>query len=463
MIDHSHRAPPRPRASAYLRDSAMLPIRVLSHLFVPCALLISASAPAADAARCHAGAYRLDDGTIVDITPLSDAGKLRWRLVDGRVGRLEAKAGGGWTSTRGWTERPDGVAVDFGTCAQKRITFEGRAGRKLAFDVTETTFKGNGVELKGRLVMPKGNEQVPIIVEVHGSENYSAVAMNHAQNMFPANGIGVFVYDKRGTGGSSGKYTQDFYLLSDDAKAALLEASRLAGERAGRIGFHGGSQAGWIEPLAASKTDVDFLVVGYGMAVSALGEDRGQVMLDLRTAGYGDDVLAKAREVTDATGAIVASNGARGWEQLDAARAKYGKEPWWTAMKGEYTGDVVGHTRQELEAMAPQMDQGTSWEYEPLPVLRALRAPVLWILAGSDREAPPEETRANLLALRAGGAPITVVEFPDTDHGIHTFETIDGKRVDNGTADGYFRLQMDWIKTGRLDNAPYGAAKALTK
>ncbi|PPJ44707.1 alpha/beta hydrolase, partial [Rhizobium sp. KAs_5_22] len=95
-----------------------------------------------------------------------------------------------------------------------------------------------------------------------------------------------FVYDKRGTGGSSGKYTQNFHELSDDAGAALREALRVGGARVGRIGYLGGSQGGWVAPLAASKTpQAQFVEVGFGLADGVLAEDRDQVVLDLRAAG----------------------------------------------------------------------------------------------------------------------------------------------------------------------------------
>ena len=44
------------------------------------------------------------------------------------------------------------------------------------------------------------------------------------QRQLPAEGIGVFVYDKRGTGKSGGVYTQNYLLLADDAIAAMNEA-----------------------------------------------------------------------------------------------------------------------------------------------------------------------------------------------------------------------------------------------
>lgn len=428
------------------------------------ALLAAPALAAEPDVRCHVGAYRLDDGRFVGVAPLDDPSALRWRLLDGRSGRLSRGLDGAFVNTVGWTVRRDGLSVAFGGCGEGRIRFDGHDGRRLDFLVTETTFAGNGVELRGRLVLPRGRERVPIVVEVHGSEDTSAVLHYHTQHLYPAHGVGVFVYDKRGTGGSTGTYTQDFHLLADDARAALAEARRLAGPRAAKVGFSGGSQGGWIAPLAASEGDADFVAVSFGLADGPLSEDRDQVMQDLRAAGYGEDVLAQAREVTDATGAIVASHGARGWEELEAARRKYATQPWWYAMKGEFTGALVKHTREQLVQMAAAMDKGTTWSYDPLPVLRGLRMPQLWVLAGSDTEAPPEETRRRLLALAAEGRPLAVVEFPDTEHGILEFETsAGGERARTRHADGYFRLLIDWIRTGRLDpGGDYGRARFLT-
>ncbi|HEY5804151.1 MAG TPA: alpha/beta hydrolase [Lysobacter sp.] len=422
------------------------------------------SAAADEGARCHAGAYALDDGRIIVIATVSEPADLRWRTLDGHSGLLRQDPGGEWNSSAGWTGRSDGLSAKFGECGQGRIVFDGHPGQRRQFDITETTFEGNGVKLRGRLVLPQGDQPVPIAIEVHGSENNSAVQGLYTQYLYPAYGIGVFVYDKRGTGESTGTYTQDFHLLADDARAALAEARRLAGARVKRIGYDGGSQGGWVAPLAASRSNPDFVVVRFGLADSPLAEDRDQVATDLRNAGFGEDAMKKAREVTDVTGAIVASRGKQGWEQLDAVRAKYGKQPWWPAMKGEFTGLVVTLTRDRAGELAPVLEQETSWEFDPMPTLRSLRVPLLWVLAGEDLEAPPKETRERLLQLAHDGRAVSVIEFPATDHGILQFETgSDGKRTSTRYADGYFRVVNDWISTGSLRAGPYGTGKILAE
>jgi pimeloyl-ACP methyl ester carboxylesterase len=426
---------------------------------------LAQAATAAQAAeppgRCHVGVYRLADGALVDVAPTKDA--MRWRLMDGRSGELKLDSTGGFASTLGWTGRPDGVQVAFGTCEQDRITFAGQAGQKLKFKAIDTTFMGDGVKLAGRLVLPEGDGPVPISILVHGSEDYSGRDRYFEQRAWPAQGVGIFVYDKRGTGASDGKYTQDFRVLARDAVAAVKEARRLAGARAGRVGLDGGSQGGWIAPLAASQTPVDYVIVRFGMAESALAEDRSEVLLGLQEKGYGEDVLAKARKLTDVTGKIMATRFEQGWDELDALRQAHGQEPWFKDVEGEYSGEIVHHTRAEAVELGRKADVGTSWDYEPLPVLQKLDTPMLWILAGSDREAPVEETRRRLLALAKAGRPITVIEFPKTDHGILEFETAaDGERTPTRYADGYFRADVDYAKTGTLPGR-YGAALRLAE
>jgi hypothetical protein len=410
---------------------------------------------------CHIGAYRLDDGRFVDVGASLKA--LRWRTLDGRTGKLTQGADGAWTSQLGWTDRPDGVAVQFGDCGQGRINFESHPGQRIAFDVQDSRFKGDGLTLAGRLVLPKGEGPFPIVVLVHGSENTSAVEQNSQQRMLPAQGLGVFVYDKRGTGTSEGKYTQDFRVLARDAAAAVAEARRLAGSKAARVGLDGGSQGGWIAPLAASLTPVDFVIVRFGLAESALGEDRSQVFDELTRAGYGPEVLAKARKLTDATDKVIASGFKDGWAELAEVKRLYGEEAWFKGVEGEFTGQIAHEPEAKVKAIGPTLDQGTSWDYEPVPVLRALKAPQLWILGGADREAPNVETRKQLLALVREGRPITVMSFPNPDHGILQFETdAQGKRTSTRYADGYWRAEADFARSGRLDGT-YGQAEWLTR
>jgi hypothetical protein len=122
-----------------------------------CALVSLLSVPAlADAIHdCHIGSYRLADGTAVDIAPFG-----------GETGQLHPQKNGGWTSSFAWTNRADGKIVSFADCTKGQITFGKEKGRRIAFDIRNTTFVSRGVKLAGRLVMPEGADKVPVVVPV---------------------------------------------------------------------------------------------------------------------------------------------------------------------------------------------------------------------------------------------------------------------------------------------------------
>ncbi len=408
-----------------------------------------------DQSLCHVGTYRFADGSDVDIGPVA-GNKLRWRRKDGTSGELTPGSDGSWTSTLGWTEKSDGLKVIFPPCGTDGIHFAGMQGKRVAFDTVETRFKVEDAELAGRLLMPKGTGRIPLVVLIHGSEHDSARDSYALQREFPSAGIGAFVYDKRGTGASSGDYTQDYLTLAVDAVAAMREAKRLAGARAGRFGYQGGSQGGWVAPLAALIERVDFVIVGFGLAVSPLQEDRSAIALDVTRHGYGPDVMLKAMQIADASAAILTSNFQDGYEQLDALRTRYGTEPWFHDIHGDITWLLLQKSPAELRVAGPKFFPGVPLHYDPMPVLGNLRVPQLWILGEDDLDAPSAETARRLQALSHAGHPISVAVFPHAEHGIYEYETAaDGQRLSTRQPEGYFRLMRDFI-TGEPLDAAYG-------
>jgi pimeloyl-ACP methyl ester carboxylesterase len=383
---------------------------------------------------------------------------------------LHAAPGGAWRSTLGWTDRPDGKEFELGACGSGELRIGPQTGpqigaltgHRIAFDVTETRFNSRDVDLVGRLVLPIGTAPVAITVLVHGSEFTSALDHYALQRLLPATGVGAFVYDKRGTGGSGGKYTQDFSVLADDAVAAMREARRLAGRRAGRIGYQGGSQAGWVAPLAATRAAVDFVVVSFGLAVSPVEEDQQEVELEMRNAGHRPNEIAKALEVARAAEAVFVSGFTDGIARFDALRARYRGEPWYKDLRGNMTRLLLPLSEQELREKGPAYRFGTPLHYDSMPVLRTVAAPQLWILGEDDLEAPSAETSRRIKALGAQGRPITLAMFPHAEHGMTEYErSPSGERTSTRFAPGYFAMMRDFMRDGRLDDA-YGAA-AITR
>jgi hypothetical protein len=339
------------------------------------------------------------------------------------------------------------------------IEFDGKKAHRIPFDVTNAVFEGRGgIKLAGRLVLPNGDNPVPIAVLIHGAERESARGSYSLQRLLPAENVGAFVYDKRGTGGSEGKYTQDFDTLADDAVAAMREAKRIAGARCARIGYQGGSQGGWVAPLAATRAPVDFVIVCFGLAVSVIDEDQEEVALEMRLKGHSQEEISKALEVASAAEAVFESGFTKGFERFDALRAKYRNEPWYKDLHGNYTHFILPYTAAEIREKGKDFILGTPFRYDPMPTLRAVEAPQLWILGEDDLEAPSAETGRRIETLIVEGKPITLARFPRAEHGMTEYEVAsNGERVSTRYAPGYFAMMRDFARNGQLSGT-YGSS-----
>ena len=431
--------------------------RAIALLLLSCFASIAHAEATADGA-CHIGAYRLSDARVIDVSPAD--GGLRWRDGNGITGLLTppSAASPQWQNTPGWTANVDQTAVSFGSCDSGSIQINGVTGEKLPLQITDTRFRSHDTQLSGRLTLPPGTGPVPIVILLHGAERNSAVTFNYLQRLLPAMGVGSFVYDKRGTGQSQGVYTQDFSLLADDAVAALAEARRLAGPRAGRIGYQGPSQGGWIAPLAATRSRVDFIIVSFGLAVSVIEEDSEAVAFSMRLKGHGDREIASALEVAHAAQRLFENGFTDGFEEFDAVRQRYRDEPWYRDIRGNFTHLILGMSVEELRRVGPSYRFGTPFRYNPMPTIRAIRAPQLWVLGGQDLDAPEGETSRRLSHLINRGRPITLALYPNAEHGMTEFQTsATGERQSTRYSAGYFQMIRDFA-AGQWA-PPYGDAE----
>ena len=415
--------------------------------------LLAASAHAAP--DCHVGLYAMADGSTLDIA-LSSKGQLRWRRPDGSSGAFAIAGAQAGVSRLGWTDRPDGHVVKPGDCDS--VSFDGAAGKRVPLVVRDVRFQSDGVELVGRLVLPPGDAPVPVVVLLHGSEHDSALDFESLQRRLPSQGVGAFVYDKRGTGASGGQYTQDFEQLARDAVAALAQARKLGGERVGRIGFEGPSQGGWVAPIAATHADVDFVTVVFGLAVSVIEEDREAVAKNMADHHHSAADTAKAMALVDAADALALDPTLEAYDRFAAVRDPWRNEPWFKDVHGDFTWMILPVKREEVLPLARQIDWHTPWLYDPLETIARVNPPQLWVLAEDDLDAPSAETARRLAQLRLAGRTITTALWSHTEHGIFDYETApDGERTSLRQPEGYLALLVDFARGAPLKPA-YGRA-----
>jgi len=237
----------------------------------------------------------------------------------------------------------------------------------------ELTVQSRGATLAATLQLPStGRAPFPAIVLVHGSGRTTRDRMRWMADPLLSMGVAVLSYDKRGVGGSTGTYVnvgtarsvEVFGDLSDDALACVAALKARKDIDAARIGLGGNSQAGWILPLAASKSkDVVFLVITSGPAVTV------------------------------------------------------GEEMEYSRLSGDDPGSIQGLSDPEIDRRMRGFKGPHG--YDPVPVLEKLGTPSIWIEGEKDRSVPMVQTLATLDRLKRAGRPISVVTLPGAGHGLY--------------------------------------------
>ena len=157
----------------------------------------------------------------------------------------------------------------------------------------------------------KKDQATPVVVIAHGSAPTTYDDVVFYTSLATELGMSVLAFDKRGTGKSTGTYQQFtveesnkwFNLLASDILVCLKWVKKQPNIDVDKIGLMGGSQAGWIMPLAASQdSDVKFIISGEGVPVSA-GEEN---YFSILTGDGSDDGLSikEADEKLQKTNAV---------------------------------------------------------------------------------------------------------------------------------------------------------------
>jgi dienelactone hydrolase len=282
-------------------------------------------------------------------------------------------------------------------------------------------FASGNLVLAGTLILPGGRPSYPAVFLFHGSEPQGRDLAT--ARWFAEQGFAALAYDKRGVGESTGDFRAGPFMdVCDDGLAALayLKSSKEIDSR--HIGVWGMSQGGWLGPLAASRsTDISFVI-----AVSGPGVSPGEQMLvyyanELRDRGMPE---ADVREA-DALRRVVwnylftGKGYDRARQELDKARTKrwFSEvnsqqdrlfEPLQTPFELDRPGSAILRFRREMT-------------YDPIPALRGLRVPALFLFGAEDRLIPVEKSAAVIrdVLTQSGQSDFTIAVFDHDDHGMY--------------------------------------------
>ncbi|HEY3814107.1 MAG TPA: alpha/beta fold hydrolase [Caulobacteraceae bacterium] len=338
----------------------------------------------------------------------------RWQVMDYPIGGMKL----------------DGASFDFGlngleldgTLARDTIsgTFKGNDGTgtftlhrtartPAPYDVTEVTFKDGDVTLSGTIVMPRTPGRHPAVVMTHGSGPETRWGTSrYVADRFARAGVAALIYDKRGSGQSSGDWkTASYEDLARDALAAVDALAHRPGVDPKRIGVLGHSEGGIVAPIVETLAPgkVAFLVAEDTPAQVIKQQDVYRVGNDISSQDWSTADKALALDTYKLF--VDAAAGDRPMADYEAARAKY-KDAAWFQYMGLPDKDSWVWAWYRPRA---HLDIATLWT--------RVKRPVLLIYGEQDQLMPVDQTIHRLEdILDANGAPYAAFIVPRAEHNL---------------------------------------------
>lgn len=254
----------------------------------------------------------------------------------------------------------------------------------------DVSFANGDVKLAGTLVLPATPGRHAAIVFLHGSGDEVRWANHWLARKFAEQGVVALIYDKRGSGQSTGRWeTSAFDDLAGDAVAAIRFLQAQPETDPAHVGIYGHSQGGTIAPLVAERAgDAAFVIASAASASAPIDLERYSVgnsmgIPDLPAAEKAD-AQTYLNEILD-----VAFNG-KDRANLDALAVRFKARTWYFDVPGP-NNSYWAFSR----AIAG---------YRPLEHWRQVRAPVLLAYGARDARVPARDSASAIEStLRAAG------------------------------------------------------------
>jgi len=316
--------------------------------------------------------------------------------------------------------------------------------RPLPYKQDEVSFQNGDVKLAGTLFTPLRTGPHPAVVFFHGSGPQTRQSyLRFFAGFFAERGVATLIFDKRGTGASTGEVWYRRGDQFDDLVADALAGVRFLIGRPevapGKVGLWGLSQGGWLAPLAASRSkDIAFLIVVAGGGVTPAEQELYDDEVKLRDSGYPPEEVAEAIALLRLADDVI--RGRESWEKFAAARGQAQKKPWFMLL-------------DSYPVKLPKEDDawrsgGEGLDFDPRLLWEKTSIPTLAIFGEADKSTPSQESARRVgLALTAGGnRDHTIRVFPNADHALLVAPGTGAGWDWDRPAQGWLDLMATWLR-----------------
>jgi uncharacterized protein len=347
------------------------------------------------------GLYRFADGSPLGAVAAFGP-RVGIRFEQGEIRGLYQTGRGHYAIGAGTaTRNPTAGTAIFGV---NQLTWNGEPAGRVPLRQEEVWVRSGQALLACTLSIPPGTGRRPALTFAHGA-GMAPRAFNSGMALY-ANHLGLVTLscDKRGIAQSGGRYPGEFpseQAVAQYARDVAAQARFLAAQPEvdpARVGVAGASQAGWIMPPAAVQEPRIRFMIGLVSPTLTQGE-------------------------TDL------------WANLN----NQGQSP----------------PTQSDEEMESQVRRSGPSGVDPMPSIRAMRIPAIWLYGAKDRTVPSRLCIERLDPLtREPGRDFSYVNFPGGTHGL--IKTENGLLAEaarsNRLVDGLWPTIRDWLRARGLSS-----------
>jgi pimeloyl-ACP methyl ester carboxylesterase len=301
------------------------------------------------------------------------------------------------------------------------------------------------VQLAGTLYLPDSARRCPVLIVLHAASGGERgfFAYRHLVETLPAQGIGVLLYDRRGSGASSGDWaTTSFADQAADCLAAIELLSQRDDVLPDRFALWGISEGGWIAPIVAAQSRaVAAMAIISGAGVTPAEQMDYAAAYTLREAGFGDAAVAEALALRERVNAYY--RGESGYAEVAAALHAAESAPWFAY---SYIGPA-----SELPADVTTDKWFYEFAYDALAIYPRVQTPALFVWGAQDRWVPAAESMRRFCAATAHLPDRMFAQLPGADHLMMAIASAheDMRGAYSGTPEidpAYMRLLIAWLR-----------------
>ena len=316
------------------------------------------------------------------------------------------------------------------------------------YEEVALNFSHNSNELSGSLILPKGvDKPSAVAIFVHGDGALPYDAYGYYRPMWEAlaeRGVASFSWNKAGVSTSTGNWQNQSMDDRADEVIAAIEALKYHKEiKFNTIGLIGYSQAGWVMPLVASKSDYpDFMVIVSG-AINWMEQGEYLTKTSMTEAGLSQQQIEEALDGDMHISTILP--GASSYEN------------YLEIYEDSYSSVLKTHT-PPMSAERFQFAK-LNWQYDARRNLKEIDCPTLAVFGEDDKNvdiANSIEVYQETFAM-ANKASFDLKVYPSTQHGMlksHYFDEISpdlwtviklNVLGSEAFTDGYLEFVADWV------------------